>query len=715
MRVAPEIFNVAVGGALFEGDKTNVKSLLASKVESVSSSCVSSNIHRSWEAEHLVSESELNRLESGKVGRTDLRVYPKSHECYDLAKLSVAPDVKPKPSEKAAKKYNNLTVGLVDKVNVESRLELYRTSASLGGVPGFIDAFFKGEPGGRTEGYLCRPEQFCTTSFDPKLGGFIISPNQSNIPERGKSYTDNASTLLERTRGGAGFGLVAYWVPPCTYERYPTFQSLFPNTAIPENAPAIESPVFVPSNRQDRYASQESNELYKKRSGVDFLSVPLNLRSEHAPLLKELKEKALGHLQQVYGCDGSKDNVEIYTHGPFYLKNSCGFHVHIRVNVPQHALETDLRIFHVDDVIKQLEGTDGGVTDFSSIVSGGYVEFAVDELKKNNVFFREVPNVWATPASEQDSRKRFAAASGNFDRDDGRVKTSPKSAKKYDAEEIALISLQGLKERVERYGDGNVLPDFVHEFLTSPENKKAQAFMQHPEQFAATTFSEETGGIFIMPNSKHVPGKSEVFSDPSSIKEATRSSGGFALVGYWVPPKVYEGALVFDKLFNVNGSADSDGVVDRETINEYKARTELTYITNAVDVGKEHLSMLEEFKAVAISHLRDTYNVVEGLEKVDFYLHSPVYGSKTAGLHIHVRVNQLLPAGESDTNALRLDALTSILKDEHVLNADVPMKILDAIPKTNSGKYTLYSPVWGKKQFDGIDVDFVANPWRRPQ
>ena len=42
---------------------------------------------------------------------------------------------------KPLKKYNNLTVGLVDKVNVESRLELYRTSASLGRVPGFIDAF----------------------------------------------------------------------------------------------------------------------------------------------------------------------------------------------------------------------------------------------------------------------------------------------------------------------------------------------------------------------------------------------------------------------------------------------------------------------------------------------------------------------------------------------------------------------------------------------
>ena len=65
---------------------------------------MSSNIERSWGAEHLVSQGELNRLESGKVGRADLRVYPKSHECYDLAKLSVAPDVKPKPSEKAAKK-----------------------------------------------------------------------------------------------------------------------------------------------------------------------------------------------------------------------------------------------------------------------------------------------------------------------------------------------------------------------------------------------------------------------------------------------------------------------------------------------------------------------------------------------------------------------------------------------------------------------------------
>ncbi|MBV4494546.1 hypothetical protein HU715_004165 [Pseudomonas sp. SWRI12] len=685
-------------------------SLLKSELIAVSASNAAPAIHKGWEAEDYVSLSELSRRGTGQIEGSDRRLIPKTHDCYDLAKLSRMPEI-PRPSEKAAKKYNKPTVGLVADESIRLRLELYNKSSVFGGVPGFIDAFLRGEPGGRTEGYLQRPEQFCTTSFHPRLGGFIISPNQSNIPERGQSYTDDSATILERTRGKAGFGLVAYWIPPCTYERYPMFQKLFPDTAIPDNAPAVEASDSTSTNRQERRSTQESNETYKLRSGVDFLSVPLNLRREHVPLLKELREQAIVHLEEQYKCDAAVENVEIYTHGPFYLKNSCGFHVHIRVNVPQHPLETDLRIFNIDDVVKELDGC--GRINFSGGAEGSYLEFSVEEMKLSGLKFKEVPNVWAEPAKEELGGERGRVSLRGVASDSGTYKVPEKSAKKYDRDEVGLVALQALKLRVARYGENKVVPDFVHEFLTNPESKKAQSFFKCPEQFAATRFSEEVGGIFIMPNSKHIPGKFEVFPEPGSVRKDTLNKGGFALVAYWVPPKVYEAQLVFEKLFNISGSAAEGDCSRRETIDEYKTRTGLGHITNAIDVKKAHLSMLEEFKVGALDYLFKVFEVTDK-DRVDFYLHSPIYGNKTAGLHIHVRVNQRLPAGELDTNALKLDTLISILKDEGVKDDDIMMAVLDSVPKTKSGKYFMYTAAWGKKQFDGIDVEFVGNPWRRP-
>ncbi|WP_434629600.1 hypothetical protein J3P84_09370 [Pseudomonas sp. Z1-29] len=689
----------------------NIKaSLLASEIIGISTSSSVPVIRKGWEAEDMACFNQL-KSNGGGAGNSDCRLIPKSYDRYDLARLSEVQE-RPRPSEKAAKKYNGPTVGLVSEESMRLRLDLYNKSSVFGGVPGFIDAFLRGEPGGRTEGYVQRPEQFCTTSFHPRLGGFIISPNQSNIPERGQSYTDDSATLLERTRGGAGFGLVAYWVPPCTYERYPMFQELFPGTAVPENAPVVEVSAADVFNRQGRRSTQESNEAYKLRSGVDFISVPLNLRREHLPLLEELKERALAHLQEQYKCDATKEAVEIYTHGPFYLNNSCGFHVHVRVSVPQHPLETDLRVFYIDDVLKQLE-THGKIVGFRGAATGGYLEFSTEELKANGLEFKKLPNVWADPVKQLMNGARGRFSPDGVASDNGIYKMSSKSVMKYDSEEVGLVELQALKLRMERYGENSVVPDFVHEFLTKPGSRKAQGFFSCPEQFAATRFSEELGGIFIMPNAKHIPGKVEIFSDPGSVKKDTLNKGGFALVAYWVPPKIYGTQLVFEKLFGVNDNVEGSDCLQLETVNQYKARTGLGHITNLVDVKKMHLTMLEEFKAVALNHLSETYGVSEG-DKVEFYFHSPIYGKKTAGLHIHVRVNQRLPAGELDTNALKLEALISILQDEHVRDDDIMMKVLESVPKTSSGKYFMYTAAWGKREFEGIKVDFVGNPWRRP-
>ena len=669
----------------------------------------------SWEAEHAIMSDEKQRTPSLK--HEDPRLYPKTHDRYDLAQLSQwHKPVGPACTAKAAKKYNIEHLALIDKDNIRSQIQQFYTKANSGGAPGYIDAFFRGEPGGRTEGYALRPEQFCVTSFHPKLGGFLISPNPSNIPEIGQSYTDDAGSLLEKTRGGMGFGLVCYWVPPGTYERYPTFQALFPNTPIPDYAPEIERQDNAPYGREKRMANVESNQEYHARTGIRFLSIPLDLTAEHVPLLEELKATVMTHLKEVYHCDPSKEKVEIYSHSPIYAMDSCGLHVHVRVNEGRHPLERDLRNLDIDDAILQL-CTEGRVTHFPATSSGDFISYNVaakmERAIRNGIEFTKVPNPWKAPSVKKEktdfSTHPFVKRLNSL----GGPSMSMRSALKYDTPEIGLLSQDAMNERISRYAENQILPDFIYDFFTKNDNAKFQAFQQYPEQFPATSFTN-VGGMFLMPNTKYIKGKTEFFPKALNVVDETRHNGGFALVGYWVPPGVFEGHDAFIKLFGKDsGSAKSD-VGIRETVAEYNNRMEVKFITNPIDVKKCHLPMLKEFKDMSLKHLQEVYGVQPGKDKVDMYLHSPIYGNKTAGLHIHVRVNQRLPTGESDVNRLSFDELLDILEDKAVTDNDVQARILDKSVKTASGQYISFSAAWGKKQFQGIPVKYVRNPWKRP-
>jgi hypothetical protein len=331
----------------------------------------------------------------------DRRLYPSSHDRYDLARLARMPgDPRYRYKEKAVRKYNIPLLGLVEPDVFKAHLLQYRTQACTGGVPGFIDAFFKGEPDGRSGGFAIQPEQFCGTRFDPRFGGFLISPNPSYLPGKSQSFPQAGSVLENTRRAGTGFGLVAYWVPPCTYERYETFARIFPDTDIPTAAPMWKDFSQAPESRHLRSAEQESNDAYKARTGIDFLSVPLDLRAEHIPLLQDLRDSALAHLSQVYGCDAAREKVEIYTHSPIYALDTCGVHFHIRVNEGRHPLERDIRYLSIDDAIAQLH-TEGRITHLPTTRSGQVIDCVItvkaNKSAANGLVATAVPNVWATP------------------------------------------------------------------------------------------------------------------------------------------------------------------------------------------------------------------------------------------------------------------------------------------------------------------------------
>lgn len=296
----------------------------------------------------------------------------------------------------------------------------------------------------------------------------------------------------------------------------------------------------------------------------------------------------------------------------------------------------------------------------------------------------------------------------------GKLTPALESTSKYDGDNVALVDRNGLEQRWAKYDQNTVLPMFVHNFLTDSTYSKSVAFAEHPEQFPATSYSETLGGIVLMPNRRYIPGELEAFPNPSTLNDTTRHDNGFVMVGYWVPGSIYEGQQQLHDVFKTGKTVGPAEAMHRPTIGEFKAKTGLPYITTTTDVKPAHLDMLREFKDIALANLRDVYGVDESRDDVKFYMHSPVYGDETTGLHIHVRVNHVLPAGEWDLS-LRLDDLIAILETPGIGDDDVKEKILEQHLHTRSGKYFTYSPAFDATQFSGIDFSMHTNVWQRPK
>ncbi len=219
--------------------------------------------------------------------------------------------------------------------------------------------------------------------------------------------------------------------------------------------------------------------------------------------------------------------------------------------------------------------------------------------------------------------------------------------------------------------------------------------------------------MMLMPNVRHIEGYPEVFPDAMTLTERTRNNAGYALVGYWIPPNVFEGRVPFFKLFGSNSGAGM-AVDVRETVSEYNKRTKTQFIVNLIDVQKHHQPMLEEFKNMSLKHLEVVYGFHPDKDNVQMFLHGPLFGDATAGLHVHVRVNQRPAAGEADTNILSLDKLLSVLQDDAVPDSAIQDHLLGLSAKTKSGLFISFNSVSNKKQYEGIPVTYVPNPWKRP-
>ncbi|MGY2291466.1 hypothetical protein ACW9H6_12025 [Pseudomonas sp. SDO528_S397] len=296
-----------------------------------------------------------------------------------------------------------------------------------------------------------------------------------------------------------------------------------------------------------------------------------------------------------------------------------------------------------------------------------------------------------------------------------------KSAGKYDRKDVALLNRTELEKKLASFETLQpAVPSFISDFIQGLEREdRTGGYKAHPEQFTGTQFFPGIGGFLISPNESYVPKGKGAYDDPKTVKYQT---GGMAVLGYYVPDQKFNGHPVFNQLFK---DADHRLVEGQELFNSgkrenpkaYKERTGMDYLSTFCDLRKQHIPLLENFKSVMLDHLQDIYGVDPKKDKIQLYMHKPLYGDANVGLHIHARINQANHPGELDIQQLDfdLDQTIKLLKD--VPDDEIKEAILNKMSVDGAGKkYVAMAPIWAPKEYEGVaEYSKRPNPWFRPE
>ncbi|HCR85763.1 MAG TPA: hypothetical protein DIV86_03705 [Alphaproteobacteria bacterium] len=188
-----------------------------------------------------------------------------------------------------------------------------------------------------------KPELFSWS----ETGDFLILPNLPYI-DLNKAL-NNPKELVNLPQG---FATIAWYIHPQILSG-----TVFSDIRIRENIelaiPHINyKPEVVGHNEYERLLNLPTIQEIEKSTEVPYLCSILDLKQEHIPLLKEVKNRLLKDLVNNYGVT-EKDEVEISIHFP-YKESTTTFHIHARINGVEHPLNHD-KTFDFEKVIDHLE------------------------------------------------------------------------------------------------------------------------------------------------------------------------------------------------------------------------------------------------------------------------------------------------------------------------------------------------------------------------
>ena len=282
-----------------------------------------------------------------------------------------------------------------------------------------------------------------------------------------------------------------------------------------------------------------------------------------------------------------------------------------------------------------------------------------------------------------------------------------KSMSKYNTENMTAVHPSELDKCISKLQHGGCVPKFIYSIFKDPKNFQAIEILKGSNQFQATKFDPNVGGMFIMPNPSYNDGK-PIYDNLLQAKH-TPDHKGLVLIAYFIPPNCFEDTSVFQKLF---GKIDYKSTThENETPNDYEKRTNYKIPLTVPQLTKKHLQLLKELKSTVLKHLKDTYGVTKK-DTIVLYFHNLFYGVRTATVHLHIRVNHPLHEVESKTKMILLDNVLTILEnvDDTLSEEKRKNMFFDYALKTKQGKILFAGSPTTIEVFDACKVEYKLIP-----
>jgi predicted glycosyltransferase len=252
----------------------------------------------------------------------------------------------------------------------------------VGGQPAHMDSILHLDPRSKELRLLLKRPELIEWSDD---GTFVLVPNFTNTDHQ---QMETAPQTVRNTPGG--LAILAWFVHPKQLEG--TVFAEAENRADFDKASQSFNyvPSLEPEMQMDRIHERTNIAELEKASNVPYFASILDLKPEHLPWLRNMRETTVNHLKRNYGVTAD-DHVDLFFHG-LISKKTTTLHLHIRVNQGIHPLEEN-KLFRLDEIIEHFEQgktIDDLVLHKNAEEGVHYTDYEDDDKIR---FIRDIPDV----------------------------------------------------------------------------------------------------------------------------------------------------------------------------------------------------------------------------------------------------------------------------------------------------------------------------------
>lgn len=298
---------------------------------------------------------------------------------------------------------------------------------------------------------------------------------------------------------------------------------------------------------------------------------------------------------------------------------------------------------------------------------------------------------------------------------------------KYNLPECLKFSInneEALKMLIKKYHDSFFTPNFIYRILKDMPHRHREGIRINPKLYSFGILENNEPEFILIPNAP----KSNHESLMKNPKHEKNTKNGLYLVGYYIHQdqiansifselsdrkKLSNGDISFlrhiEKQYLRIGTPEERHILPRNNSFSYeldridnKKIDNQEYLVTIAHLKSNHIQYLKKIKKFITKQLTEIYDVDFQRDKIEMFFHFPT-NIKTSILHIHVRINALVPHKIEIGTRYYLDDIIQELER----NGNLYSLILKRNPNYTTEDFTCEV----LEDIKGIEYQIIQNPY----